>query len=347
MKETIVLDQLINDNNARIKLFRRHLSDHENGENHLTKVIKASTEVSLEAASEKVRKYKEMQDILMVHDTFDEKMKEKIVEAIHKKRVLDSYTQKDDNPKKEKKAKKSKKQELNKQLEVMLVVDELTSELEIEQDELFNIASKSLFLNEDERNSLENKLVSINENFSHLLKKIDKELIKKVSSFNYRIPILILHFWILSESLKTTYERRNQEFRGFPRYEDWWISELWSSHQSYYGLLKLKDIIAMQCITPEQKQSWEKIFDNWLAIKLYLGSKGELAYPYLSIFDNMVATYTGFEEEISEDNLTSMEKLINTKIIKEDFTKVSSNHTTITSYMRFKKKDYLRDKIEK
>ena len=343
MKETIVLDQLINVNNARIKLFRRHLSDHENGDALLTKVIKASTEVNLDLANEKVRKYKEMLDQLSLHDTFDDKMKEKIIEAINRKKLRDNHTgstEKAEAPKKKKKIK-------NQKLEVMLVIDEVSSELEIESEELFAIASKSLFLDEDERNSLEEKLNNINDNFNELLKKVDKNFIKKVSSFNYRIPILILHFWILVESLKTSYEKLNKEFRGFPRYEDWWIAELWSSHQAYFGILKLKDIITMQCISAEQKQSWEKIFDNWLAIKLYLHGKGRLAYPYLRAFDNMISTYTGFEEEISEENLASMDKLINNKILKEDFTKGSSDHTPITSYMRFKKKDYLKNKIDK
>ena len=103
----------------------------------------------------------------------------------------------------------------------------------------------------------------------------------------------------------------------------------------------------MQCISVEQKQSWEKIFGNWLSIKLFLESKGEIAYPYLMAFDSMISTFTGFEEEMSEENLISMDKLLKAKIIKEDFTKVKEDHTIITSYMRFKKKDYLRNKIEK
>lgn len=340
MKEAFLLEELIKESNNKIKLFRKHLSDHENGENVLSKVIKASTESSLEKVNDKVKKYKSMLEDIAEHDSFSEKDKEIILEGIIRKKNYDNTIEKT-------KEEKAKEIPSDKKLELMLLVDELSLQLDLNDMQLFEIASKSLFLDDEEKDSLENKLSTIIQNFEVGLKKIEKPFAKSISSYNYRIPIVILHFWILIESLKTSYEKLNKEFRGLPRYEDWWLSELWSNHQAYYGVYKLKEIISLQCLSVEQKQSWDKIFDNWLSIKTYLHTKGKLAYPYMLVFDKLLSNYIGFEEETLEENLESMDTLIKNKMLKEDFTKVSEKHTTITSYMRFKKKAVLKEAIDK
>ena len=343
MNSIIVLDQLAEETNNRIKLFRKHLSDHEAGENVLTKVIEASTETSLEIATNKVRKYKEMLEVLEKNDAYTEKEKQKILEAIYRKKIHDNYNLKF---KDETHTQQIDIKPHDKKLQVMLVIDEVSNDLEIEDKELFHIASKSLFLDEEERYTLEEKLEYISKSFNEKLKKLDKTAIKKISSFNYKIPVFILHFSILLDGIKASYLKKDKEFSGFPRYQDWWINELWSSHQAYYGLYKLKEMISRQCVTVEQQQSWAKIFENWLSIKIYLNNKGKLAYPYMEVFDHLVTQFCGFEEETMEQNLVTMEALINDKIKNENFTRVQVNHSVLTSYLEYKKK-VLTEKAQK
>ncbi len=335
MNSVIVLDQLVEETNNRIKLFRKHLSDHEAGENVLTRVIEASTETSLEIATNKVRKYKEMLDVLEKNDAYTEKEKHKILEAVYRKKIHDNFEIKSHSDTNQPHIEIKPH---DKKLQVMMVIDEVSNDLEIEDRELFNIASKSLFLDEEERFTLEEKLEYISKTFNDKLKKLDKTAIKQLSSLNYKIPVFILHFSILLDGIKASYEKKEKEFSGFPRYQDWWVYELWSSHQAYYGLYKLKEMISRQCVTVEQQNSWAKIFENWLSIKIYLNNKGKLAYPYMEIFDKLVATFCGFEEETMEQNLVTMEALINDKIKNENFTRVQVNHSVLTSYLEYKKK---------
>ena len=65
------------------------------------------------------------------------------------------------------------------------------------------------------------------ENIQSIIKSLNNEL-KKVN--NTKTP-----------KLKT------KTFAGFPKYQDWWIRELWSSHQAYFALFKWKDIINNLC----------------------------------------------------------------------------------------------------
>ncbi|RXK00397.1 hypothetical protein CRU98_04360 [Arcobacter sp. CECT 8986] len=126
------------------------------------------------------------------------------------------------------------------------------------------------------------------------------------------------------------------KFAGFPKYEDWWIRELWSSHQAYFALFRWKKIINKLCVTTEQKKAWSIIFDRWVFIKKLLNDKGKLAYNYHFAFDSLMSTYAELEEEVDIKNIESMETIINKITAKEDFTKNVSFHKINTSYLEFK-----------
>ncbi len=134
-------------------------------------------------------------------------------------------------------------------------------------------------------------------------------------------------------------------FSGFPKYQDWWIKELWVSHQAYVALHTWKGIITNLCITTEQKKAWSIIFDRWVFIKKLLNDKGSLAFNYHFAFDSLLSTYAEFEEELDMKNIESMEELINQKTQKEDFSKNVDFHSINTPYLQFKM-DKLKSKNE-
>jgi hypothetical protein len=155
---------------------------------------------------------------------------------------------------------------------------------------------------------------------------------------NYRIPLLVLHFSVLLSNIKQILEENNDAcFRGFPKYEDWWIDELWSSHQAYFALFKWKSIISNLCITKEQKNTWSNIFDEWLFVKKLLNDKGSLAFDFHFAFDSLLTKHAELEEELIDKNLLAMESIIKEITKKEDFTKVRKNHNISTSYLAFKR----------
>lgn len=128
-----------------------------------------------------------------------------------------------------------------------------------------------------------------------------------------------------------------KKFQGLPKYEDWWIEELWGSHQAYFALFKWKAIIENLCITQEQKKAWSKIFDNWVFIKKLLNNKKDLAFEYSLAFDSLISRYAGLEEELVEKNLEVMEDIVLKITRKEDFTKVMRGHEIETPYLKFKR----------
>ncbi|PLY08477.1 MAG: hypothetical protein C0625_02495 [Arcobacter sp.] len=131
-------------------------------------------------------------------------------------------------------------------------------------------------------------------------------------------------------------EIKTKTFSGFPKYQDWWIRELWVSHQAYFALYKWKEIITNLCITTEQKKAWSIIFDRWVFIKKLLNDKGKLAYNYHFAFDSLLSTYAELEEEIEIKNIESMEAIIDQITKKEDFSKNVKFHNVNTSYLKFK-----------
>lgn len=332
MNSIIALEELIKKNEERINLQRRQLADHESGVNKLSRVMKASTETNLEEAMELLAKYKSMLEELMKQDIKELEEKERLEAAIKRKKYFENQKIR---------IKNNKEKSNDQKLEAMMIIDELPSDINFEDEELFEIASKAIELNIRTHKELHKKLAEIRKKFQDLLKDAKDEKINDLGMLNYQIPILVLHCFVLLSNIKENKEEENKEeelrkFSGFPKYEDWWINELWSSHQAYLALYKWKSIITALCITSEQKRSWSVIFNNWIFIKKMLNSKGELAFEYNYAFDSLMMTYADIEEELSNKNLLAMESIVNKIIKKEDFITVKKSHNIMTPYLKFK-----------
>ncbi|UTJ05282.1 hypothetical protein [Arcobacter roscoffensis] len=336
MNSVIALEELIKEEESRAALLQKQLANHESGENRLSRLALASTESSLEETQEKLTKHKVMYEELMKQDLKELEEKEKLEEAIRRKKYFDNQNLR---------VKNNNEKADDQKLEAMMILDELPEEVNFEDDELFEIAQKSLELNLKDHKELKDELSIIRKDFKSHLKNCKEEKLSEIELLNFRIPILVLHFSVLLKNIENNFVPKDDEeekekpkkFTGFPRYEDWWIQELWSSHQAYFALFKFKAIIMNVCKTGEQKRSWSKIFDNWVFVKKVLTDKGALAHDYHFALDALLHKYAKLDEELESKNLESMETIIKKITKKEDFTKMARNHSLITPYLKFKK----------
>ena len=186
--------------------------------------------------------------------------------------------------------------------------------------------------------SLEKKLIEIKKDFEEHTKNLKDENIKELVSLTSQVTIVILHFHVLLDNINENIEEDNlPAFKGLPKFEDWWIAELWTNHQAYYGLYKWKSIISNLCISNNQKRAWEIIFSNWLSIKKILNGKGVLGYHYNYAFDTVMRNHSTLEEELATNSLKSMKSLMEKLVETEDFTKLSEDHKLVTDYVLFKR----------
>lgn len=329
MKVIIALEEMIKDNENVIKSIKKQLSNHESGESKLTFMGKASAETNLENAQEQLDRHQSKLKELLTHDMSELEERERVREAIERKNYINYQ-------------KVRIKRELSKsndeKLEAMLILDELKEDTFIEDRELFEIASKVIALNLTIHTELESKLNEIKNDFEVLLKDLKDEDIKELGMLNSQVAIVILHIHVLFSNIHENIEEDNlPAFKGLPKFEDWWIAELWSNHQAYYGLYKWKAIVSSLCITDDQKRAWAIIFPNWLAIKRALNGKGVLAYHYNYIFDTVMRKHAELEEELATNSLKSMESLMEKLSENVDFTKSPDNHTIVTDYVLFKR----------
>lgn len=193
-------------------------------------------------------------------------------------------------------------------------------------------------LNLENIQSVDQKYIEIKNDFTSQLSKIKNENIKSIGGLDITIPIFITQFNALVVDMK----EKNQNFKGLPKYQDWWIKELWYSHQSYFALFRWKVIIDSQCANKSQKKLWNKLFTTWLNIKRKIRLKSKQGYEYHNVFDKLVEKYCELEEELENTNLESMEKIVKMITKKEDFTNLRKGHSTQTSYLKFKQ-----EKIQK
>jgi len=223
-------------------------------------------------------------------------------------------------------------------LEAMMIVDELPHDVDIEDKEIFAIAETTINLNLRIHSELYEELTEIKKDWAEFQKNIDAQSIDKLGMLNLHIPILVLHLSVLVSNIEENIEEHNlPEFKGLPAFEDWWISELWTNHQAYFGLYKWRSIITSLCITADQKRAWNTIFSNWIFIKKLLNEKGSLGFDYSYSFDNLLEYHTKLVEELDTDNLISMEKIVETITAKEDFSKYKAKHVVETPYLKFKR----------
>ncbi|QKJ22797.1 hypothetical protein [Poseidonibacter lekithochrous] len=336
MNSLIALEELIKAEEARVKFERKQLADHESGENKLSRVALASAETKLDEAQELLTKHKLMLEELLKQDQEELAEKERLEEAIRRKKYFEEQNMRILN---------SKERSDDQKLEAMMIIDELPENINFEDKELFEVAVKSLELNLKDHKELADKLGIIKAEFKDLLKNTKDGKISELEMLNYKIPVLILHFSVFLSVLKENFTVKCEDgktppkcnFHGFPKYEDWWIAELWSSHQAYFALFRWKSIINTFCRTGEQKRSWAKIFDNWIFIKKVINDKGAMAFDYHFAMDSLLIEYAELEEELNNKNLESMETIVKRITSKEDFSKVMKNHNIITPYLQYKK----------
>ncbi len=329
MKEIIALQSLIEEEEKRVSFAKHQLTDHESGTAKLTAMIKASTETRLEEASILLAKHKEMLNELLQQDIQELEEAERIKEAILRRNYY--HYQKV-------RLKRDKVKSNDIKLEAMMIVDELPTDIQFEDKEIFDIAEKTVELHLRLHEGIDQELTSIQNELKTLLSSAIGRSIIDLGMINFQIPIVVLHFSVLLSNIKENIEEDNlEEFKGFPKFEDWWIKELWSSHQAYFALFKWKSIISNLCITSDQKRAWEIIFSNWIFIKKMLNGKGLLAYELNFAFDSLINSHAQLEEELDKVNLLSMESIIKNITKNEDFVTVTRNHNIITPYLIFKR----------
>jgi len=327
------LEQKIKLSMSRIELARKQLLDNESGKIKLSLMVVASTELSIEKnrflLNKHRNKLKKIQGL--ESDDLDELEEEELKkEEIRQKNYFKYQAQRLRHTKNRTDA------------EIMAaesILSEMPEDIQIEDYEIFQIGHKSVELYLDIHSDLDDELIEIKSEFLSLVEENFNEINNELKLLNYRIPILILQLRILVKNIKENINESNLEnhkFKGLPKFEDWWIHELWKSHQAYMGLFKWKKIILDLCITSEQKRAFEIIFKNWILIKKILNVKGGYAYFYNYAFDEMIAKYAELEDEYNEENLHSMEKIVETLTKNEDFTELSSEHNIVTPYMKFK-----------
>lgn len=329
MNAIVAVQDLIKQNENRIKVLKQQLADHASGVNKLSHMAKASTELGLEKSQDALEKNKTILRELQQRDLLELEKEQKLKEAIQRQNYYKYQKIR---------LKRDKSMTQDQKLEAMMIVDELPDDLQIEDEEIRAIADATITLNLRAHSDLYEELKEIKKDWEELLKNVKEEDIRRLSGINHHIPIVILHLSVLINTIKDEIEEQNlPEFKGLPAFEDWWIHELWINHQAYFGLFKWRDIIASLCHSKEQRRAWNIIFSNWVSIKKLICSKGDLGYEYNYAFDSLVQHYTGLKEEYNKANLISMDKIVKEITLKEDFTKYRGKHNIETDYLEFKR----------
>lgn len=400
MESIIALESLIKENEAKIALHKQQIKNHEAGINKLSRMSLSSAENSLEISTELVEKYKKMLAQLQTIEGKELEEKERLAFLAERKKYFDAQPSR---------IKLNIEQSNDKKLEALRIIEELPTDIKFEDKELFEIATKSIEMGLSDLNDISSKLEDIKNEFQAIKKQIDEEDLQEMATLDFFLPIVVLHFYVLSSNIiqnindenekasqkkemilkeknrkieelskslqiqeaqlkeKQSEENSDKEeikniesiikslnneinktkeievpevkiktFSGFPKYQDWWIRELWVSHQAYFALFKWKEIISNLCRTTEQKKAWSIIFDRWVFIKKLLNDKGKLAFDYHFAFDSLLSTYAEVEEELEIKNIESMETIINEITKKEDFSKNVGFHNVNTAYLKFK-----------
>ena len=329
------LEKLILENKEKISNCTKQLNDLRAGKITVSPMKQASIENTLEESTIAYNTYNEM------YNNIPKEEKDKYKELVRVQEALSKQTY----YKMQKiRLKRNKNLTRDQRLEAMMIIDELPEDINFDDKELLEISQIVIKNNIRKVNDLENDLLIIKTEFNLKINQLDdnKDL-KHFSFLDTYIPIIILHFSSLVQNINELIIEHNEvnenkiKFSGLPKYEDWWIEELFINHQAYFALYKWKDIIKNQCINEHQQLIWNKIFNNWLMIKKILNTKDENAYDYNFIFDEMIEKYANLEEELDVSNLESMEEIIKNITKKEDFTKNKSLHNIQTTYYNWKK----------
>ena len=346
MESILAVEELIREAEEQINSQTIQLERHKAGDQKLSRLILASTENTLEVESNKLIKYKQILKRLQGED--GKKLDEEYRLRIASKRK--NYFDRQDS-----RIKSNKEHPSDVKLAAVRILGELPPEIELDDEDLFEIAVKSVKLSLPELSELTELLDTIRLEFNKQIDLSKEEEIKQIATLDYLIPIVVLHFNILRENIIQSVSDFNEyqeklitegkkenfvkkEFSTWPKYQDWWIRELWVSHQAYYALFNWKENINKLCQTTEQKKAWSIIFDRWITIKKLVNDKGTLAYHYQYTFDKLLEKYAKLEEEIDEEKMNTIENEYLELTDKEDFKKNSNFHNLKTPYFEYKRK---------
>jgi len=329
MKALIAIQDLINQNKKRIKVLEAQIDDHNAGRNKLSKMAIASAENGLERSREALEKNEIILKELTACNINEYQKEERLREAIRRKNYFKYQKVR---------LKRAIERDNDQKLEAMMIIDELPAEVNLEDDDIFNIAETTIKLDLRVHDELDEELEEIKSDFQELLKIGKQEDISKLGVLNTHIPVLALHLSVLISNIEENIKEEDlPPFKGLPKFQDWWIDELWKNHQAYFALYKWKQIISTLCITNEQKKSWEVIFSNWVFIKKVLNKKGKLGFEYNFAFDSLMKHHANFEEELEFENLQTMESIVKDITAKEDFNTFKTKHRLNTPYLKFKR----------
>jgi len=324
------LENKIKLSESRISLAQKQLNDHESGVLTLSMMVQASTELAIEKNTFLLNKYKQKLRKLKAKDIKEIEIDEKNKDFIRENNYFKYQVQR------LKHVKDKSQKEID---EALYILDELPFELKLEDIDIFAISHKSSELFLGIHSDLDDELMEIKSEFLFLVEHDFNDTNNELKLLNYRIPIVILQLRILLQNIKENLndaKLNKKKFTGLPKFEDWWIQELWINHQAYMGLFRWKQVVLNLCISTEQKRAFEIIFKNWILIKKILNTKGSFAYFYNYAFDEMIYKYAELEEEYEEINLNKMRDIVTKITEEEDFATVSNEHDIMTPYMKFK-----------
>lgn len=334
MKAMIALEKVIKDIELRISISKTQLALHESGEEKLSHLSKSSAENSLEKNIPLLNKYRKIFKVFKRVNKEDLFEHRRLSSAIERKKYYKHH-------KKEKKEVRYK--ENDEKIEATMIIDELPEEFEIEERELFEITSKNIEQYLNFHPNAEDDLQKIRNEFNNLIKDYTDENIKSLELLNYMIPIVIFHFHLFIINI-ITYKNNevNEEIderdkiNFFPKYQDWWISNMWSCDNAYFALFQWKNTITNLCMHKNHKDVWEIIFNNWIFVKSLLCEKSTVAYEYQYIFDSLLYDYVKLESETDESIILDSQNELKEFMLNENLFHFKDNHHVITPYVSFK-----------
>jgi len=336
MKSIIALEKLIKILEQRISVSKSQLARDASGEEVLTLLVKSSIENSLDKNIPLLVRYKNMMKEFQKFEELESTENERLRMAIDRKKYY-KYNRMG--------IEKKRVRSNDEKIEAVMIIGELPEEIELDNQELYQLTFKSiekfLFLPEN----AESIISDIHINFNTSLEGFTDENIKSLEMINFLIPMVIFQFHILkiniledkNKDIEDEEKLDIEDFICFPKYHDWWISELGESHKAHFCLYQWKNTINDLCITEEQKEAWEIIFNNWIFIKTLLAEKAESAFEYQFVFDNMLQEYTNLESELDEKTIEKTKEDIQEFITNEDCLSLPPEYNIETEYTKYKK----------
>lgn len=332
MKSIIALEKIIKELEIRISNGKGLLSRHNSGEETLSLLAQSSAENNLEQNIPLLEQYRALLKELEKLEKIDSFENRRLRASVDRKKYY-KYNKKE----------KDLKTRLNDdRIEASMIVDELPEEFVLENEELFEIATKNLkeyLIFYDDSESL---LKTIQDEFNNLIKGFTEENIKNLELLNYMIPIVIFQLYIFMKNVieEQDLDSNNSEVMSeesfFPKYHDWWISELWESHVAYFSLIKWKHDIKKKCPDIKYENVWSVLFNNFLFVKTLISEKSDLAFEYQYICDSILKKYVYLESELDKNIIENNREEIKKYIDNENLLELIPKHHVITPYIKYK-----------